>query len=104
MNMPIIKLEVEGMKRTICTALLEHQAKMDADVIAAVEAYCQPENISRIIHSAASKALTEAIQQEVKHFFWEGEGRKAVAEAVRESILKKQTYTPLDSVGEPTTP
>lgn len=99
MNIPVIRLEVEGMKRSIVAALLEHQAKMDADVIAAVEAYCHPENISRIIHEAARTALDNAIREEVKAFFWMGEGRKAVAEAVKETLLKRETYTPLDSVG-----
>ncbi len=99
MNTPIIRLEVEGMKRSIVTALVEHQAKMDADVAAAVEAYCQPENISRIIHEAARTALDNAIREEVKAFFLLGEGRKAVAEAVKEALLKRETYTPLDSVG-----
>lgn len=98
MNIPMIRLEVEGMKRSIVTALLEHQAKMDADVIAAVEAYCQPENISRVIHEAAQTALDNAIREEVKAFFWSGLGRKAVAEAVKETLLKRETYTPLDSV------
>jgi dTDP-4-dehydrorhamnose reductase len=99
MNIPVIRLEVEGMKRSIVAALLEHQAKMDADVIAAVEAYCHPQNISRIIHEAARTALDNAIREEVKAFFWQGEGRKAVAEAVKETLLKRETYTPLDSVG-----
>lgn len=99
MNLPIIRLEVEGMRRSIVTALTEHQAKMDEDVRNAVEAYCQPENITRIIHEAARQALDNAIKEEVKAFFWNGEGRKAVAAAVKESLLKRETYTPMDSVG-----
>lgn len=99
MNIPIIRLEVEGMKHSISAALLEHQAKMDADVIAAVEAYCQPENISYIIHEASRTALDNAIREEVKAFFWLGEGRKAVAEAVKETLLKRESYTPMDNVG-----
>jgi len=97
-GIPIIRFEVEGIKRTIVAALTEHQAKMDADVIAAVETYCQPENISRIIHEAARTALDNAIREEVKAFFWQGPGRVAVAEAVKQTLLKRETYTPLDDV------
>jgi hypothetical protein len=98
-NIPIIRLEVEGMRHTISTALLEHQAQMDTDVRNAVETYCQPDNISRIIHDAARDALNTAIREEVKAFFLMGNGRKAVAEAVKESLLNRETYTPLDDVG-----
>lgn len=79
-------------------ALTEHQAKMDQDIQAAVEACCQPENIERIVRQAAEAALDNAIKEEVKAFFTYGNGRKAVAAAVKESILRKETYTPLDSV------
>ena len=98
MNTPIIRLEVEGIKRSMIIALTEHQAQMDEDVRKAVESYCTPENITRIVDSATAKALNEAIQAEVKEFFWNGDGRKAVAAAVKESILKKESYTPLDNV------
>ncbi len=79
-------------------ALLEQQTKIDADIVAAVENYCTPENISRIVDSAARDALTYAIQEEVKAFFRVGPGRKAVAEAVKEALLNKETYTILDTV------
>jgi replicative DNA helicase len=63
-----------------------------------VDAFCDPENIKILVRNAATQALGDAIKAEVKDFFWKGEGRKAVAEAVRTSILNKETYTPLDDV------
>ena len=98
MEVPIIRLEVQGMKQTIMTALSEHSAQMDADIKAAVEEYCTDENLAVVVKSAAFKHLDNAIKEEVKKFFWIGKGRKAVAEAVRESILKKTTYTVLDEI------
>lgn len=98
MNVPIIRFETENIKHTLCVALTQHAAQMDADIKAAVEEYCTPENISRVIRSAADAHLTYAIQEEVKAFFWHGPGRKAVAAAVKECILKNETYTPLDEV------
>jgi len=96
-TIPIIRLEVEGMKRTICAALSEHAAQMDADIKAAVEDYCTPANLKRIVGETARRVLDTTIREEVEKFFrYSGEGRKAVADAVRESILSKQTYTPID--------
>lgn len=86
------------MRHSISMAFREHQVKMDEDVQMAVEAYCQPANISRIINEAATTALDNAIKEEVREFFLRGDGRKAVAEAVKESLLNRETYTPLDSV------
>lgn len=99
MQLPIIRLEVEGMKYAICTALTEHAAQMDADIKAAVESYCTPENLKKIVTDSATRILDATIREEVEKFFrYNGEGRKAVAEAVKECILKKETYTSLDEV------
>ena len=98
-RLPIIRLEVEGMKYAICTALTEHAAQMDADIKAAVEAYCTPENLKKIVTASATKILDATIREEVEKFFrYTGEGRQAVAQAVKECILKKDTFTPLDDI------
>jgi len=96
--MPIIRLEIEGMKQQICIALSEYSMQMDKDIQTAVDAYCTPENITRIVRQAAFNALNYVIKEEVDKFFRYGEGRKAVAEAVKGSILNKETFTPLDDV------
>ena len=98
MTLPIIKLEIEGIRNTIHVALMEQQLVMDEYIKESVDNYCQPENIRRIVQDAADKALTSAIQEEVKNFFWRGDGRTAVAEAVKTSLLNRETYTPLDDV------
>lgn len=97
-TIPIIRLEVEGMKHTLTTALMEHSALMDEQLRAAIEAYCTPENIARVVQEAARAALDQAIKESVQNFFRFGPGRSAVAEAVKESLLAKETYTPLDEV------
>jgi hypothetical protein len=97
---PIIRLEVEGMRRTITAALLEHQAKFDEDVINAVNDYCRPENIANVVRAAARTALDTAITEEVRNFFTYGKGRTAVAEAVKTTLLSRKSFTPLDEVGD----
>lgn len=96
MKLPIIRLEVQGIKYTVVRALTEHAAQMDADIQAAVEEYCTPQNLQSIVRTAAHDALRAAIEEEVKAFFTYGDGRKAVAAAVKESILQNKTYTAMD--------
>jgi hypothetical protein len=96
MNLPIIRLEVEGIRRTMSAMLAEHAVQMDADLREAVDAYCTPENLARVVKDAATRALDATIKEEVEKFFRWGDGRAAVAAAVKESILAKKTFTPLD--------
>lgn len=84
---PVITLEVQGMRHTISTALMAHQVQMDADVQAAIDAYCTPDNIAKVIRSATTGSLDQAIREEVDKFFRYGKGRQAVADAVRQSLL-----------------
>ena len=95
---PLIRFEIEGMRHSLRIALMEHQVKMDSDMRAAIDAYCTPENIARIIRESAWRILDVVIKEEVDRFFRYGDGRKAVAIAVREAILRRETYTPLDNV------
>ena len=100
MEMPIIRLELEGMRQTLCAALSQHAAQMDEDIRRAVEGFCTSENLAYVVQTAAREQLKNTIEEEVQNFFRYGPGRRAVAEAVRECILKNETYTPLDEVGE----
>lgn len=96
MHPPIIKLEVERMQYTLKALLSEHAAAMDEMLQKAVDNYCTDDNLKAVIDGAARQALDAAIKEEVRAFFSYGDGRKAVAAAVKESILKNETYTRLD--------
>lgn len=98
MGMPIIKFEIDGLKHTLVRCLSERAIEMDQYIQQEVESFCSDENLERVIKAYAKNALDTAIREEVDHFFRYGEGRIAVAEAVRENILKKETYTLLDEV------
>jgi hypothetical protein len=87
MNIPIIKLEVQGMKHTVQTALAQYAAQMDSSVQAAIEAYCSDDNLNAVINAAVRGALEEAIKSEVQDYFrWSGAGREAVRAAVTEHL------------------
>lgn len=84
MKFPIISMEIEGMRHKMKTALLSHKLQMDEDISRAVDEFCKPENIKKIIDNAAVRALESAVQQEVENFFKFGAGRATVIEAVKE--------------------
>lgn len=86
---PIVSLQIENMRHVVKTAITEHQAQVDADVQKALDAACSPENLSRVIHEATISTVSQVIEEEVKAFFQYGDGRKAIAAAVRESLLKR---------------
>lgn len=85
-SIPIIRLEVEGMRHAIVTALTDHQATLDADIQAAVTAYCTPDNIGRVVQQHVSRELQTAVVAAVERFFRWGGGREAVESAVTEAI------------------
>lgn len=90
MNIPIITLQIEGMKHTIRTALMEQALKLDAGVQAALEKLCTEENISQIVHEEARRQLEAALKEEVRNFFSFNEGgRIAVREAVHEYLERQ---------------
>lgn len=98
MNVPIITLEIAGMRSQMKIALSQHAVQMDKNVQEAIDAYCTSENLAHIVKTAARQALDQAIREEVDKFFRYGDGHKAVATAVKESILSKKTFTVLDDV------
>ncbi len=98
MNIPIISLEVQGMKHTMKLALMEHAALLDKSIQQAVEDYCTEGNIQAIVQREARLQPDAALKEEVRRFFdWSGQGRAAVREAVMEALNERY---PLKREGE----
>lgn len=97
MNLPIIiKLEVENMKHTMCVALSQYTGQLDATLKQAVERFCTPENLERIIQTETDRILDEVLREEVKRWFVYGDGRAVIRLQVEQRLRKNQTSTPLD--------
>ena len=89
-NMPIIRLQVEGMKRTMLQALTEHAVLMDKSIQQAVEDFCTDGHIDAIVRREAQLQLDAAIKEEVGRFFlFNGPGRAAVRQAVIEALEQR---------------
>lgn len=93
LDMPIITLEVSRMKYGIQHALSQHHFQISEEIKNAVDRFCEPENINRIIQTQASTTLEKVIKEEIDHFFRTGDGRAVIAEAVKASLSKNlQTW------------
>lgn len=99
MNIPVITLEIQGMKHTIKTALMREAAAIDSGVQAALDKLCTEENVARIVEDEARQQIESALKEEVKNFFrWSNAGRAAVREAVHEHLSRM--YPERDDVQE----
>ena len=80
---PVIRLEVEEhMRHAITVALSNYTAQLDQDLQDAVEHYCTPDNLRRIIDDETSRQLDIVIREQVKNWFVFGEGREIIKQAV----------------------
>ena len=86
-HFPIISLEVQGMKHSIKTALMNELAAIDEGIQSALEEMCEEGNIARIVNAEAKRQIEGALKEEVSNFFrWSAPGRAAVREAVIEYL------------------
>jgi len=86
---PIIRFEVEHLKHSIMSAFSEYSIAFDKNVVAAVESFCKPSNIQRILDSQVAKILQSTIETEVADYFKYGKGRDTIREAVLKTLNKK---------------
>lgn len=87
---PIIRLELEGMRQSMLMAFSEHQGVLEQEVRSAVEAYCTPENLSAVIRVEAKRCLDSAVKRAIDDYFSYGEGKESVKSAVIEMINKSK--------------
>lgn len=89
MNLPIIRLEVKGMRQQIAIAFTQFQLSQDAMVKDAIAKVCTPENVQRVIDEAVEKELESGIRTTVEDFYRYGDGRKLVTDLVIAKLKKK---------------
>jgi hypothetical protein len=83
MGPPVIRLELQRMRYTVMSALTHYTAELDTEVRAAVERYCEPENIRAVVSAEVTQAIDAAVKSEVKAYFaYGGAGRAVIRDAV----------------------
>lgn len=92
-QIPIVRLEVEGMKSAILAAFTDQIISMDAMVKDAVERICSDNYLTKLIGEQAKQCIDEAVKDEVRAFFrYTAVGRLAINQAVAE-YMKQWTET-----------
>ena len=86
--MPIVRLEVESMRLSILHAFSNQMLQMDDNLKIAVDNFCTPENIQRIMNGEVERVMREVIQEELVKFYRHGEGRQIIAEKIKKNILE----------------
>lgn len=90
MNVPVIRLELEGMRMSVKRALLEQGALLDEEVQLAISRLCTEENLRKAIEEAAQQQFTQVVRQAV----WDG----ILAQA--DSMVRKHADAVLWKIGE----
>lgn len=93
--MPIIKIELEGMRHCVAHAFNQQMIETDAMFQEALELACDPKALQIQINSKVSYELKHLIEEEIKSFFHFGEGQKIIREKVKER-LEAELPTPTE--------
>lgn len=87
-GLAILKLQIEHMRKAVLIAVQDYHAALDKDLRAAVEEACSDGTVSRVIREAVQRTLSTVVEEEIKHFFSYGEGRKAIAAIVAQRMVQ----------------
>ena len=94
-NLPIIRLEVDRMKYTIQTIISQHASEMDEGIQRAVDEYCTPENIQRVVTHEVDRCAKACISEAVHDFFgYNGLGKQVIKDEITarlEAMFKDRT-------------
>lgn len=86
MNIVTLHIEIEAMRMAVSRALLNQQETINAEMQAAIDAYCTSDAITAAIRQTATRAIDVALREEIEAFFRHGEGRKIVREAIADRL------------------
>jgi hypothetical protein len=88
-GIPVITLEVEGMRASIKTALTEYMTDLSSEIAEAVDRVCTAENVQALVTRQVQDVMVQVIREEVSRYYRQGPGQAAVRDIV-ESILRSQ--------------
>jgi hypothetical protein len=83
---PIVRLEVDGMKHSILQALSTYATDLSEEIKSAVERFCTPENIQAVIDREVHSVISRVVGEEVDRFYRSGAGRAVISQAVQERL------------------
>ena len=91
MSIPIIRMEIEGLKQHIAKMVPMFDGHTDSDVQDAMKACFANGNVTRMINSAVEGAINSVIRESVYEYFTSGEGRAVIHQATMDAMRRHFT-------------
>jgi|SRR5882672_861405 len=88
LDMPTVRLTVEGMTHNIIAALALHNDEIEEHLSTTITDLIRDYDWNYKIQIAAEQALAQAVNKAVAEFFLHGDGGRAVNAAVSEVLSK----------------
>ncbi len=88
MTVPVIRLEIAGMKQAVAVALTQYAARMDADIQAAVDRVCTTEHITRLIDDVVRQEIDAGVKSALHSYFAYGDGHKEIEKIVAGTLKR----------------
>lgn len=86
-ELPLIKIELDGMRYSIVHALSTHNAEIETYVDENLKKVVEEFDYVTLVKQVATKAITEAVKRSIESYFAYGDGYKNI-DAVITEILK----------------
>lgn len=84
-----VDLRVHLAAEDIASAIMVHRAEIEDELRKGVAQAMAKTEIAKVAYEAATRQMTEAIENAVRQFFWSsGEGAKAINAAIQSAALK----------------
>lgn len=90
---PVLKLHLQGMEQTLAVAMSEYTLQLDEMLQTAIQDFCTPENLRRIVEEQAYQTLDTIVKESVKYWFLQSEdGQKMIKHAVAKKLKEEAKY------------
>lgn len=83
MNLPIIKLEIDGIRHQVIHAFAQHNSEIEIAVNEEFKRQIDAFNFSDAVTREFRTAMESAIRSAIERYFYEGGGRALVAAKVQ---------------------
>ena len=87
-DIPIMKFELDCLKASIKSAFTGHLDEVSKMINESIDYYCNSESIKKEIDLQVKMVINTVAEEEIKRFYYSGEGRAHIEEAVRETLSR----------------
>ena len=83
-RMPILKLEIEGIRTSICHMISDHNDEINNAMLSEITKAIDSINIEEMV----KRGVMECTQSAIKQYFEYGQGRSVITQAVFDALDK----------------